>query len=280
MGRLRGAAIRIQDPRVSEAHALITLRGAQFVMLALRGRLRLVGGEARGRIDLQAGQRIELNEGVEVVVDAVAISPTLLAILGLEPDPVPLLSPEISLVGDPLHLVPHNHGDAVLRVWRSQAQWWIGPPAGAPAPLRVGHRQEVDGHELRWELVSTSLVSVDPTTLREFWPPLEVDVFGQHTELLLRGEGTPHRLTGNLHSMVRWVATMARLGHAVHWLEVAKRIWRVNHTRANWYRTLGRLKGKLRDLRLPENLVETKAGLVRLALRPDVDRIRMHAEDS
>jgi pSer/pThr/pTyr-binding forkhead associated (FHA) protein len=37
IGRLETATLRINEPQLSEAHALVSLRGEQLVLLALRG---------------------------------------------------------------------------------------------------------------------------------------------------------------------------------------------------------------------------------------------------
>lgn len=44
LGRLPTAAVRLNDPRISEAHALVSLRGRTLRLLALRGRFAVAGG--------------------------------------------------------------------------------------------------------------------------------------------------------------------------------------------------------------------------------------------
>ena len=43
LGRLSSASVRIDDPRVSEAHALVSLRGSELKLLTLRGSIRVDG---------------------------------------------------------------------------------------------------------------------------------------------------------------------------------------------------------------------------------------------
>ena len=38
IGRIWGAALRLDDPQISEAHALVSMRGTALKLLALRGR--------------------------------------------------------------------------------------------------------------------------------------------------------------------------------------------------------------------------------------------------
>ena len=72
IGRSHTAEVRIDDGRVSEVHAYVSLRASQLVLLALRGRVRS-GERDTPRLELAAGQRIELAAGVAIDVVAVAL---------------------------------------------------------------------------------------------------------------------------------------------------------------------------------------------------------------
>ena len=54
IGRMRGAALCLDDPRISEAHALVSLRGSTLRLLALRGRMS-VDGKPRSDAVLEPG---------------------------------------------------------------------------------------------------------------------------------------------------------------------------------------------------------------------------------
>ena len=79
VGRLWSAALQIDDPRVSEGHAMLSLRSGDLWLLALRRRL-AVEGRSVAEVRLVAGQRIGLAQGIELVVEAVELPATALAI--------------------------------------------------------------------------------------------------------------------------------------------------------------------------------------------------------
>ena len=54
VGRAAGAACLVSDAGVSEAHALLSLRGRQFLLLSLRGAL-VVQGESETDVPLTEG---------------------------------------------------------------------------------------------------------------------------------------------------------------------------------------------------------------------------------
>ena len=96
IGRLESAALPIDDPRVSEAHAMVSLRGGRLCLLALRGRL-VVRRAAASVVRLEPGVRISLVEGIELVVEAVELPDTALALEGLGPAPLRLVPPVCAL---------------------------------------------------------------------------------------------------------------------------------------------------------------------------------------
>jgi hypothetical protein len=81
VGRMASAALVLDDPRVSEAHALVSLRGAELQLLALRGMF-AVNGEPSSKIVLQPGQRLSFAEGLALEVEAVQLPDTLAALEG------------------------------------------------------------------------------------------------------------------------------------------------------------------------------------------------------
>ncbi len=70
IGRSATAAIRIDDPHVSEAHAYVAHRGEGLRLQALRGTVQ-VDGVRRPHIDLAPGTTVDLAPGVQIEVLAV-----------------------------------------------------------------------------------------------------------------------------------------------------------------------------------------------------------------
>ena len=79
IGRSHTADVRIDDGRVSEVHAYVSLRANQLVLLALRGRIRC-GQRDMPRLELAAGQRIELAPEVAIDVLDVVLPDRVLAL--------------------------------------------------------------------------------------------------------------------------------------------------------------------------------------------------------
>lgn len=67
IGRVWTAALTLEDARVSEAQALVSLRDGALVLLALRRLLRVDGREAR-QVVLTPGLVVDLADGVSLVV--------------------------------------------------------------------------------------------------------------------------------------------------------------------------------------------------------------------
>ena len=77
IGRTPRAELTIPDGRVSEAHALVSLRGDDLLLLGLRGRFS-TGGAPLSRLALRVGQEITLFRGFTLrVVDLVLPSKAL-----------------------------------------------------------------------------------------------------------------------------------------------------------------------------------------------------------
>ena len=79
VGRLETAALHIADPRISEAHAMVSLRGATLKLLALRGRLAVEGFAVRD-VELVAGLTIALAGEVALVVERVGLPEQILGL--------------------------------------------------------------------------------------------------------------------------------------------------------------------------------------------------------
>lgn len=88
IGRGWNAALQIDDPRVSEAHAMVSHRDGALWILALRRRV-AVNGESRTEIEIEPGLVIQLADGVEITVEYTVLPDTVLGLegpgLGLRP---------------------------------------------------------------------------------------------------------------------------------------------------------------------------------------------------
>lgn len=81
IGRMWSSTLQILDARISEAHAMVSLRGEELKLLALRGRF-AVGGKTQGSLVLEPGQTVTLAEGFELFVEEVCLPAAVMAIEG------------------------------------------------------------------------------------------------------------------------------------------------------------------------------------------------------
>ena len=129
IGRVWTAALRLDDPHVSEAHALVSLRGRSLRLLALRGRF-LVDGQASSETELLPGQRLRFSPETELTVLSVELPEQ---VMGIEGDSLP---PQILAGTCSLSLWPHPRlspgslADADAILWSTGDGWLTWPRCG------------------------------------------------------------------------------------------------------------------------------------------------------
>ncbi|HNH46400.1 MAG TPA: FHA domain-containing protein, partial [Myxococcota bacterium] len=124
IGRLWSAALSIPDPRISEAHAMISLRGEELKLLALRGRF-AVEGRSQSGIVLAAGQRIALADGLELLVEEVTLPSAVFAIEGDGLPRVVVAGPCSLLTRPRPELVPRLIPEAPAWLWSDGEVWCL-----------------------------------------------------------------------------------------------------------------------------------------------------------
>jgi pSer/pThr/pTyr-binding forkhead associated (FHA) protein len=268
IGRLQSAALRLDDPRVSEAHALVSLRGDALWVLGLRGVI-AVDGRVVGEAPLAPGMRLNLTPDVALDVLEVHVPD---AVLGLALDgrvTAPLRDAVYSVLVDG---TPHSgfRQDAAAHIWTTGAgySWRVGN--GAPQVAKPGDTVVVAGRTLRFEELPTAESAVDETrgTGRLDEPMRIVARYGtvqlhraRHDTVVV--SGVPARI----------VSELVALGGQAAWEVIAREIWRdgvENYAlRRRWDRNLATLRSKLRQAGVRDDLV-TSAGTgdAELVLRP------------
>lgn len=272
VGRLPSAAVRLNDPRISEAHALVSLRGRGLRLLALRGRF-AVGGVVTSDVELKPGLSIQLAPGIELVVTAVTLQDS---VFGLEGPDVArqVLPPVASLRAEAGEVVPGFLPDADALLWTSGRSLHLRLPGRPDTPLVFGARFAVGAREYRIVPIALSSADTPPTDRgADLDAPLVV-VLRYDTVHIQRGaqvsviDGLPARLMTELGLM----------GVPVEWRTLALLLWPGNEDtsalRGRWDRVLSRLRQQLRGFGLRPDLVRTDgAGRIELLLGPR-DRIR------
>ncbi len=267
VGRVWSAALCIDDARISEAHAMVSLRGDTLQLLALRG-LFAVGGQVQRSVALEAGLRISLAQGLDLEVVAVELPDRVLALTGPGMSPQPLAG-TCSLVMRPSPRLRPGARDGAQAVFHMGPNGWrVRGQDGQTQDLQAGWRDEGAGFEVRWQVLEGP---GQATQVRQgVSPPMKVEA--RYDSVLIHRQGFPtFRVTG---LSARIISELALVGGPLHWEPLARELWTdgsdPHFLRRRLDAVLGRLRRKLSDAKLPLELVRSDgAGFFELVLRPE-----------
>lgn len=264
IGRTWSAALRIDDPEVSEAHAMLSLRGEQLWLLALRRRF-VVDGRATDAVALTPGRTVRLASRVELVVEAVELPAAVLGLRGpgLPPQALP---GACSLDFDPHpRLVPGFQATAEAHFWMTGSDW-RARVGGVDFDLVAGRDLTVPSGT--FQVVDIALASAGRSATRAGDGPLRI-VASFDTVHIHRSDGDVVLIAGKL---ARVLSELVAVGQPIAWEELARPQW--PHIpdrellRRRWDTLLNRLRDRLREGGLRGDLVSsTRVGLVELVLR-------------
>lgn len=166
VGRGPSSALPIQDPRVHEAHAVVSFRDGELCLLPARGALYLDGGVPTLQpVVLRAGLQCRLRRDgkLKIEVLAVRLAPVALA-LELEGKPPVLLRPGSTYAlrtGSVPWLIRGAGDEADAAVWMEGEEWFIRAGDGVALPVELGSVLTLAcGQEVRGVPVAAA---VDPT---------------------------------------------------------------------------------------------------------------------
>ncbi len=220
IGRLRSAALPIADGRISEAHAMVSLRGQELKLLSLRGRF-AVDGKPRQAVVLTAGQQIALAEGLVLIVERVALPDAVFAVEG---DGLPrvVITATSSLLTRPRpELVPRFLPGAPAHLW-SDGEDWVLSHAGQTRPVRPGDEWVVDGRVFRGASVALRRAGRSVTRLEgAFSRPLRVRAKFETAHVMPEG-GAPLALSG---LAARLLSEVVAFDGPVAWQVLARELW-------------------------------------------------------
>ncbi len=253
VGRLWSAALVLQDGRVSEAHCMVSLRGQELLLLALRGRF-TVDGRASTRAVLRAGQRIALAQGLELLVEEVELPTSVLAIEG-DALPRQVLGGVCSLRTRPRPELVPRFVPADAHIWTDGEGWRLSLH-DQPRPLAPGDSWELDGHHFR--AVAVTLASAGRTATRvdgSIQPPLRL--VARYDTVHLHPQGGQALALSGLSA--RLLSELVSFGQPVAWQVLAGELWPdesdVHQLRRKLDVNLSRLRRKLRDSGIRHDLV-------------------------
>lgn len=256
IGRLWSAALSIPDPRISEAHAMISLRGEELKLLALRGRF-AVDGRSQSGVVLEAGQRITLADGLDVMVEEVVLPAAVFAIEGDGLPRVVVAGPCSLLTRPRPELVPRLIPEAPAWLW-SDGEVWCLSIAGQRRQIMPGDRWELDGLQfralgLKLGHAGRTATRLEGTVVR----PLRIVARFDTVHLYPQG-GDPIALNG---LAARIVSEVVSFDGPVPWEVLARELWPSeddSHVlRHKLDVNLSRLRGRLREAGLRGDLVRS-----------------------
>lgn len=256
IGRMASAALRVDDPRVSEAHALVSLRGEGLVLLALRGAL-LRNGKPQSSIALVPGSAIVLAAGLQLEVLGVQLPDTALAIDGVEHGPMILTRSVYSLVrhGEVTKCIPGFRQDAVLSVWSTGEGWRCKHGADPAVPVHADQRLLPGVHARSIQLSKASAQAT--VAAGQIGVPLRI--VARFDTVQIDREGWPTCHIGGRPARI--LSELVSIGAPVSWEAVAREIWADNaerdQLRTRWDRNLSSLRAKLRAAQIRTDLVRS-----------------------
>ena len=275
LGRLSSASVRIDDPRVSEAHALVSLRGSELKLLTLRGSLRV---ESRRVADvvLAAGQQIQLARGVELSVVAVELPSSMTALQIVSQgkpfgELVELTRSVYSILPQPEpRIEPRYVQSAPAHVWNTSDGWCIRLAGSERVQLQGNATFSVAGFTVKVVEVPLPEAGITETVVSErSYPTLQI----------IDRDGTVHIHSQGQRSLVlngkpaQIISELMSMEVLAPWYVVAGEIWPrtrdMKILRRNWDQCLNRLRKKLREGGIRDNLVNADGtGNIELFLLP------------
>lgn len=265
---MAGAAMPLRDARVSEAHALVSLRGGEIKLLALR-RWFEVDGERSSEVVLRPGQKIALAPGCELSVVDVHVADELLAIAGLGPLPLMLEAAVYSLIERAgLTLVPGFEEPALGHVWSTGSGWALQLADRAAVDLHSGLTFAVAGATL--QVIALPAPAARATLQGDHYDaPLQIVL--RHDTVHIHRERQPSVVINGVPARI--LTEVALLQMPVPWEVAAAEVYRGEDDRRvlrqNWDRNLRTLRNRLREHAVRDDIVRPDGkGNVELFLLP------------
>lgn len=269
IGRMPTCAFVVDDPRISEAHAMVSLRGSELRLLALRGRLS-VDGKPRTEQALSKGTRVILAGFFGLEVDAVSLPDRVVSVV----------EDTGTIVPQPAHGVVSFVGRELRAGFHAEAVAWLWDGPAGMVLRRVGEVDRVVALDERFEVGGLGFtVTWCERTALDASPTLDRGRFEAALRLVLlfdavhvHGEAGRSAVLDGLSA--RAVCELHQIGSPVAWTELAALLWpevprsQEATLRRRWDQVLIRMRQKLREASLRTDLLRSHGGLVELMLGP------------
>lgn len=255
IGRLWSAALHLDDARISEAHAMVSLRGQELQLLALRGRF-AINGKPQARVVLRPGLVVELARKLPLVVEEVTLPARVLAVEA-EGLPRQVLTGVCGLRLRPRPgLVAGYHADVDALLWSDGDQWRLRVGDQEPQAITPDSVAQVGALTVRFVAVSLDDAALEATRLQgTAHRPLRI-VARHDTAHIYKDDVAALSLAG---IAARLLSELATIVVPVSWESLAQPIWPDESDRTMLRRrldiNLARLRRKLRDAGLRGDLI-------------------------
>lgn len=265
IGRTAGAALVLDDPRVSEAHALLSLRGGELRLLSLR-RMVAVDGTPTSSVVLREGLRVTLAEGLDLLIEALHL-PSSLPALQRTNGARTLLSGSASIFAAPPRVVGRHEPTADAWLWSTDGVFRLRQ-GDAVRILGAGDRIRVGEGE--WTLVDVPLEDAGhaPTRL-DGAVSAPLHIVARFDSAHLHRDGRPPLVLSGRGARI--LSELVTFGGPVAWDVLAGEIW-PDHPDPLVLRhrldvNLGRLRSRLKAAGIRGDLVRSGGtGQVELVL--------------
>jgi hypothetical protein len=218
VGRMPTAALVLDDPRVSEGHALVSLRGAELQLLALRGMFAL-NGQPRAKVVLAPGQRLSFAQGLDLLVESVRLPDELAAIEG-EGLPRQVLSGSTSIhLGPPPRVMPGATRDAHAWLWSSGPDWRLRVGEQPPRSLVSGDAFVVGDRRFMLTTIQVERAGVDATVARGRVGEA-ITLIAAWDSVCIERDGRPPEVIGGLAA--RLISLLAEVDTSLSWEGLAR----------------------------------------------------------
>jgi len=270
LGRSPRVACPVDDPRVSEAHAMVSLRRGQLHLIALRRRFS-VGDQRVKEARLRRGLRFSLAPQQVFTVERV-YRPRRVAALANDVLGLRVLTGVASLFGgQPPRIRANFDGNADAHVWNLGDGWRLQHRDEAATSVTPGVAFEVAGATFTLTETPIDRLFCDTTQVHSTIDQESLGLVASYDSVEVRRVDRPVEYINGIGG--RLMTELIAFGGPVAWNVLAGELWRdapdVDTLRHRWDVTLGRLRKRLRELGLRRELIRTDGnGQVWLVLHP------------
>ncbi len=256
IGRVSSASLHIDDPRVSEAHAIVSWRYGALWLLSLR-RLIALDGKPLSKLRLASNMQVDLADGVRLYIEEVVTPKRVIAIqapgFGLRPLPqVSSLYP-----GPPPRVVGRFIPDATVHIWWSGKAW---SARDDKRRFEVAPGDTIDVRDCKFQICT---IGIDDTaalsTKHEGAVATPMHIIAYYSSVEIHRAAQPVLTIAGLGAQI--ISELIAFDVPVEWKLVAREIWNdpipTNELRQRWDAALNRLRKKLRNAGIRSDLLQS-----------------------